>query len=71
MPSTDPVLSARSRVANLHRRGDCDPDLIAEAKRELNASHVERAIQRALAAAPPLSNDQRSRLASLLTGGVR
>lgn len=65
----DPVLSARSRVANLHRRRACDPAQLAQAKRELTALNLERAIQRALDAAPPLTDEARSRLAQLLTSG--
>lgn len=65
----DPVLSARSRIANLHRRRDCDPALLAEARQQLTALNLERAIQRALDAAPPLTNETRSRLAQLLTSG--
>lgn len=68
--SADPVRTARSRKANAVRRGD-PPAVIAEATRELNAAHVERSIQRALSAAPPLSASQRERLAQLLTGGAR
>lgn len=69
MPSTDPVMKARSRVGVAARVGT--PDQLAQAKRELTAANCERAIQKALAAAPPITADQRSRLAGLLTGGVR
>jgi uridylate kinase len=68
--TTDPVLSARGRLAGLYSR-DPDPAAVAEARTELNAAHVERAIQRALDAAPPLTTDQRSRLAALLTDDAR
>ncbi len=67
--SADPVLSARSRVALAARSGK--PEALTEARRNLNAAHVERAITRALAAAPPLTDEQRARLAALLTGGAR
>lgn len=67
----DPVLAARSRLAGLHRRPNPDPAAVADAKRELNAAHVERAIQKALDSAPPLTDDQRARLAALLAGGAK
>ncbi len=70
----DPVLSARSRVANLHRNSGATPAQLDKARRELTAANCERAIQKALDAAPPLSTDQRKRLAVLLltsTGGSK
>lgn len=71
MPSSDPVYSARSRLANLHVGGHPDPHQVTEARRDLSAAHVEKAIAKALAAAPPLTAEQRSRLAGLLAGGAR
>lgn len=68
--STDPVLSARSRVAVAHRGDSPDPAKITEAYRALNAAHAERAIRRALVAAPPISREQRRDLAALLTNGA-
>lgn len=67
----DIVLSARSRLANLSRRLDHDPAAILEARRDLNCAKVERAITEALAADIPLSDEQRSRLAALLTGSSK
>lgn len=67
----DPVIAARNRLAGLHSRNNPDPAAVVEAKRELNAAHAERAIQRALDAAPPITADQRSRLAALLVGGAK
>lgn len=67
--SNDPVLTARSRVAHAVRRGNAAAT--TEARRDLTAAHVERAIQKAMAATPPLSPAQRDRLASLLTGGTK
>ncbi|WP_298992107.1 hypothetical protein [uncultured Pseudokineococcus sp.] len=71
MKVTDPVLAARSRVANLHRARERDPGAIAEAKRDLAAAQLERAIRTALAADLPPSPEQRDRLAALLAGGAR
>lgn len=71
MATPDPVSSASGRLAGLHRYGTPDPVAVADARRELTAAHVERTIQRALAAAPPLTADQRARLAALLVGGAK
>ncbi|WP_344054452.1 hypothetical protein [Microbacterium lacus] len=58
----------RARVASLSRsRSADDPDLIA-ARRDLRAARIEDYIQRVVATAPPLTADQRSRLAALLVG---
>ncbi len=65
----DPVLSARSRLANAHQH--LDAAAVAVAKRELIAANCEAAIKRALEAAPPLTAEQRARLAALLTGGAK
>ena len=59
----------RARVAALSRdRKPTDPDLLA-AKRDLRASRAEQYITRIVAEAPPLTEDQRSRIAALLQGG--
>ena len=60
----------RARVASLSRSRDPqDPDLI-EARRNLRYLRLEDHIRKVIAEAPPLSDDQRSRLAGLLRGGV-
>lgn len=63
----------RARVAALSRdRKPDDPDLLA-AKRDLRASlsaaRAEEYISRLVAEAPPLTDDQRSRIAALLRNG--
>jgi hypothetical protein len=59
----------RARVAALTRsRQPTDPDLLA-AKRDLAESRAEEYIRRIVDAAPPLTQDQRSRIAALLQGG--
>lgn len=59
----------RARVAALSRsRSANDPDLVA-AKRELREARLAEYIQRTVAEAPPLTFDQRERLAVLLRGG--
>jgi hypothetical protein len=61
----------RARVASLSRsRSHDDPDLI-EARRNLRAARLTEHVQKALADAPPLSNEQRETIARLLVGGGR
>ena len=56
----------RARVAALSRdRAANDPDLL-DARRNLRAARLEEYIARTVAAAPPLTDEQRSRLALLL-----
>jgi len=58
----------RARVASLSRsRTPDDPDLIA-ARRNLRAARLEDYIRRTVEAAPPLTAEQRDRLAILLRG---
>ena len=64
----DPVLSARSRLANASHRGG-DPAAVIEARRDLTAAKLERHVREVVATAPPLTDEQRNRLAALLTGG--
>lgn len=60
----------RARVATLSRsRTITDPELI-EARRSLRAARLEEHIQRVLAEAPPLTDEQRERIATLLVGGA-
>lgn len=60
------VRKAVSRVAAAAHWGT--PEELADAKRDLAALKLERAISGALAADPPLADEARSRLAALLTG---
>lgn len=58
----------RARVASLSRcRTDNDPDLLA-ARRDLRAARLEDYISKTLGCAPPLTAEQRERLALLLRG---
>lgn len=62
----------RARVASLTRsRTADDPDLV-EARRNLRTARLEDYIRRVVDEAPPLSTEQRERLAALLitTGGA-
>ena len=58
----------RAKVAALSRdRSPDDPDLV-DARRDLRAARLEDYIRRTVEAAPPLSAEQRDRLAVLLRG---
>lgn len=60
----------RARIASLSRSRDVDdPDLI-EARRNLRAATLESHVLRILDEAPPLTSDQRHRIAGILTGGA-
>lgn len=60
---------SRGRVAALSRsRTAEDPDLI-NARRELRAARLEDYIKRTVDQAPPLTPEQRARLAGILAGG--
>lgn len=58
---------ARVGALSRSRRAD-DPDLI-EARRNLRAERLADYIKKNVAAAPPLTPEQRDRLALLLRGG--
>ncbi len=58
----------RARVASLSRsRTPDDPELV-EARRNMRAERLADHIAKVIAAAPPLSNEQREKLALLLRG---
>ena len=60
----------RARLASLSRsRASDDPELI-DARRNLKAERLADYIQRTVDAAPPLTAEQRLRLAGILTAGV-
>lgn len=48
-----------------------DPEAVAEARRNLAAAKIAKAIAQALAEAPPLSAEQRAQLSAILSGGAR
>jgi hypothetical protein len=55
-------------LATEHRRKDRDGKRIADLRQQIAEAKAEAFVRKALALAPPLSNDARARLASLLTG---
>jgi hypothetical protein len=61
------LAKTRSRVGVAYRNGN--PEAITEASRDHAAAMLEVFIQRTLATAPPLTDDQRRQLAVLLRGG--
>lgn len=67
MPS---VTHYRAQVAALSRsRGTNDPELVG-ARRNLKAQSLAEHIAKAVAEAPPLTDEQRDRLATLLRGAA-
>jgi hypothetical protein len=61
--------SSSSAIARARAAGDSAAE--ADARREHAATRIEVAIERALAAAPPLTPTQTKRLAGLLRGAQR
>jgi len=63
------TLSARATHAALTRhRGANDPKTL-DARRDLAVANIEHYVKRTVEAAPPLTGEQRDRLALLLRGG--
>lgn len=64
------VPSSRRRAAAvvgaLHRHHGPDDPRLADARRDLRAAELEEHVRRIVAEAPPLTDDQRSRIAALL-----
>jgi hypothetical protein len=56
----------RARVASLTRSREANDPELQEARRNLRTERLADYIQRAVDAAPPLSQEQRDRLAALL-----
>jgi hypothetical protein len=64
------IARARGRIGGLVRDRDSnDPELI-DAYRDLASAKLEQYIQRVISEAPPLTPEQRDRIASLLRGGA-
>ena len=58
----------RARVAALHRHRAADDPALTEAQRDLRAARLEAHVRAVVDAAPPLTAEQRARLAALLRG---
>ena len=59
----------RARIALLHKAANPDLAAIHDARRDLRASRAELYIRELLATVPPLTVEQRDRLAGLLRSG--
>ena len=64
------VATARARKAALTRHRPADTDALTVATRDLAAANLEDYIRRTVDAAPPLTPEQRDRLAVLLRGAA-
>lgn len=64
------TLSKRGRVAALTRSRNADDPELIEARRDLVAQSLEEHIRREVAKAPPLTDEQRDRIAAVLRGGA-
>ncbi|WP_193048194.1 hypothetical protein [Mycolicibacterium baixiangningiae] len=62
-------LSQRGRVAALTRSRPADDPELVEAKRNLKALSLEEYVRRVVSEAPPLTDEQRDRIAALLRAG--
>jgi hypothetical protein len=60
------AIAARNRLANTARHHGGDPSKIASARAELAEAKIADYIERMLSEAPPLTDEQRTRLAELL-----
>jgi len=69
--ASDAVIVARNHLAGLYANGKKpDREVEAQARRNLTAAKLERAVREAVAAFPPLTDEQRGRVVRLLmTGG--
>jgi hypothetical protein len=70
MPSANPKLHERARVAALTRTRDPGDPELADARARLAEARVAEYIERTVADMAPLSPDARARLAVLLLGGA-
>lgn len=74
---TKPRRQARARLASASAKAARSPEdptaqqAVDEARRAYRALALEDYIRRTVDAAPPLTDDQRERLATILRGGAR
>jgi hypothetical protein len=64
------VRTHRARVAALTRHHSKDDPKVVDATRDLRAASLEQYIRQVVAEAPPLTNEQREKLAMLLHGST-
>lgn len=63
---SDSWKQARAKLANLSRTADRDDPRLADLRRDIRAGRLEEYVKSVLAEAPPLTDEQRTRLAELL-----
>lgn len=68
-PPSKPVAHYRAKVASLSRDRLPDDPVFIEAKRNLRAEILAERVGKALAEGPPLTDEQRRRIANLLIPG--
>lgn len=67
-----PAMDARNRLASVTRHHPDDTEKITAARRDLAATKIAEYVRKTVDAAPPLTDEQRERIAALLrpsTGG--
>lgn len=67
MSGNSEVLAARSALGVASRRGDAEA--ATEARRDLAAAKIAAYIEKVVAEAPPLSDEQRDRLSAIISAG--
>lgn len=65
-PATDPLRSKQAELAAATRH---HPERVDELRRDYAAAKLEDFVRRTVDAAPPLTDEQRARVARLLRGG--
>jgi hypothetical protein len=68
LPEAHSLKQMRADIARASKRTG-DPTSAANKRRDYTAAKLEDYIRRVVKTAPPLTDDQRSRIASLLQGG--
>lgn len=63
-------LAARNRLGAALRNSPNDSERIVDARRDLAEARIADAIERIVADAPPLTDNQRARLAAMLAPAV-
>jgi hypothetical protein len=61
------ALTARQRLGGTIRLNPDNPEKIASARRDLAAAKIADYVERVVSTAPPLTEDQRARIATLLS----
>ena len=62
--------SARGVLGQVSRRHRDEPELIEDARRSLAEAKIAEYVRKTVDSAPPLTAEQRQRLAALLTSGA-